>query len=158
MDLVIRGGTVVTAHGSFLSDVGIANGSIVELGELDADVPSIDATGQFVLPGGVDVHTHLRLPTAEAPDRFFQDTMAAACGGTTTVLSFIEQPRGGSPLETLEQWRQGAAPEAAVDYGFHVILTDFSERAAAEMPKVIAAGCPTFKGFMVYEDLRIDDA
>jgi dihydropyrimidinase len=158
MDLVIRGGTVVTAHGSFLADVGVAKGVIVELGELDADVPSIDATGKFVLPGGIDVHTHLRLPTPEAPDRFFKDTMAAACGGTTTVLSFIEQPRGGSPLETLDKWQKGAAPEAAVDYGFHVILTDFSERAAAEVPKVIAAGCPTFKAFMVYEDLHVDDS
>jgi dihydropyrimidinase len=158
MDLVIRGGTVVTARGSFLADVGISQGQIVELGELDADVPSIDATGRFVLPGGVDVHTHLRLPASQAPDRLYQDTVAAACGGTTTVLSFIEQPRGGSPLETLDQWRKGAEPEAAVDYGFHVILTDFSERARAEVPEVIAAGCPTFKGFMVYDDLRIDDA
>src|SRR5262249_61452279 len=127
MDLVIRGGTVVTARGSFLADVGIAHGQITELGELNGDVPSIDATGRFVLPGGVDVHTHLRLPTPEAPDRLYQDTVAAACGGTTTVLSFIEQPRGGSPLGTLDKWRQGAASEAAVDYGFHVILTEFSE-------------------------------
>jgi dihydropyrimidinase len=158
MDLVVRGGTVVTARGSFLADVGITNGTIAELGELDADVPSLDATGRFVLPGGVDVHTHLCLPSPEAPDRLYQDTLAAACGGTTTVLTFIEQPRGGSPFETLEKWRREAAPEAAVDYGFHVILTDFSERAAAEVPKIVAAGCPTFKGFMVYEELRIDDA
>lgn len=158
MDLVIRGGTVVTARGSYLADVGIAHGQIVQLGELDADVPSIDATGRFVLPGGVDVHTHLRLPGAEAPDRLYQDTVAAACGGTTTVLSFIEQPRGGSPLATLDQWKRGAASEAAVDYGFHVILTDFSERAAGEVLQVIAAGCPTFKAFMVYDDLKVEDA
>ena len=158
MDLVIRGGTVVTARGSFLADVGIVDGRIAEVGKVGGEAASIDATGRFVLPGGVDVHTHLKLPSAEAPDRLYQDTVAAACGGTTTVLSFIEQPRGGSPLETLDRWRKGAASEAAVDYGFHVILTDFSERAASEVLQVIAAGCPTFKGFMVYEDLRIEDA
>src|SRR5262249_48499476 len=127
MDLVVRGGTVVTAAGSFQADVGIEGGRIVELGTVGGDAPALDATGKFVLPGGVDVHTHLRLPTPEAPDRLYQDTVAAACGGTTTVLSFIEQPRGGSPLGTLDKWRQGAASEAAVDYGFHVILTEFSE-------------------------------
>ncbi|HEV8479569.1 MAG TPA: dihydropyrimidinase [Candidatus Eisenbacteria bacterium] len=158
MDVVVRGGTVVTAGGSFQADVGIADGRIAELGTVGGDAPAIDATGLFVLPGGVDVHTHLRLPAPETPDRLFQDTVAAACGGTTTVLTFIEMPRGGSILQTLETWSAGAAPQAAVDYGFHVILKEFTPRVAAEIPQAIAAGCPTFKGFMVYDDLRIDDA
>jgi len=158
MDLVIRGGTVVTAEGSFAADVGIEDGAIAAIGKVPGEAPAIDASGKFVLPGGVDVHTHLRLPTDELPDRLYQDTMAAAFGATTTVLSFIESPRGGSPLETLRRWRAGAEREAAVDYGFHVILTDFGERAARDVPAVIEAGCPTFKGFMVYDELRIEDA
>jgi len=158
MDLVVRGGTVVTAGGSFQADVGIEGGRIAEVGTVSGDAPSIDATGKFVLPGGVDVHTHLRLPTPDLPDRLYQDTVAAACGGTTTVLTFIEMPRGISPQQTLETWSTGAAQQCAVDYGFHVILKEFSERVGAEIPQVIAAGCPTFKGFMVYEDLRVDDA
>jgi len=158
MDLVVRGGTVVTAAGSFQADVGIAEGRIAELGTVAGDAPAIDATGRFILPGGVDVHTHLRLPTSELPERLYQDMVAAACGGTTTVLTFIEMPRGGSILQTLATWSAGAPSQAAVDYGFHVILNEFTPRVAAEIPQVIAAGCPTFKGFMVYDDLRIEDA
>lgn len=157
MDLVVRGGTVVTPTRSIRADVGIANGTIAAVGEIDDRAPALDASGMLVLPGAIDVHTHLRLPTEEFPDRLFEDTAAAACGGTTTVLTFIEQLRGGSPLETLERWTRATAPEAAVDYGFQVVLTDLSERAACEMPELIARGCPTFKAFMVYPELRIDD-
>ena len=157
MDLVIRGGTVVTPDGKRETDVGVDDGKIAAIGDVGKADKTIDARGKLVLPGAIDVHTHLRLPTDDYPERFFHDTRAAAVGGTTTVLSFAEQPRGGSPLATLRQWRAKTASEAAGDYGIHLIITDLSERAAREMPEIIDAGCPTFKAFMVYDELMIPD-
>jgi dihydropyrimidinase len=157
MDLVIRGGTVVTAAGSRRADVGVSGGAIAAIGEVAGSGPTLDATGKLVLPGVIDVHTHLRLPAEDDPERLHRDTMAAALGGTTTVLTFIQQPRGGSLLETLDRWRAQAKSESAIDYGFHAIVTDLSEMAASEMPALIDGGCPTFKAFMVYDDLKIDD-
>jgi dihydropyrimidinase len=157
LDLAIRGGTVVTASGSRSIDVGIRTGRIVSLGEVGEARDSLDAAGRLVLPGAIDVHTHMRLPSKEHPDRFFDDTVAAVMGGTTTVLSFIEQPRGGSLLDTLIHWRKTVENEAASDYGFHPIITELDARAETEIPAVIDSGCPTFKAFMVYQELRITD-
>jgi dihydropyrimidinase len=157
LDLAIRGGTVVTAGDRRQADIGIKDGRIVSLGKADGAWKTIDATGRFVLPGAIDVHTHLRLPTESDPDRFFADTSAAVLGGTTTVLSFIEQPRGGSLAKTLDRWQRAVAGEAASDFGFNPILTDLNPGTEAEIPAIIDAGCPTIKAFMVYEEFRIPD-
>jgi dihydropyrimidinase len=157
-DLVIKGGTVVTARGSMRADVGVRGGEIAALAaDIAGDAPAIDARGRYVLPGAVDVHTHVRAATEDYPDRFFVDTVAAAVGGTTTFLAFAWQPRGGSLLETLRTWRAAVEKDAAVDHGTSLIVTDPSESALAEIPHAIGAGCPTFKAFMVYE-YRVSDA
>ena len=116
LDLAIRGGTVVQADKSFPADVGIRGGRIVSIGNTSEAESEIDATGLYVLPGAIDVHTHMRLPSEEDPDRFFDDTRAAVVGGTTTILSFAEPPRGGSLRSTLEEWLALTAPDAASDY------------------------------------------
>jgi dihydropyrimidinase len=157
LDLALRGGTVVQPDGRRKTDLGIRGERIAGIGEVGEAETTIDASGKLLLPGTIDVHTHLRLPGEEDPDRFYHDTTAAVMGGTTTVLSFVEQPRGSSPLETLRLWQREVETEAASDYGFHLILTDLGSRAETEIPEIIETGCPTFKAFMVYEELMISD-
>jgi dihydroorotase-like cyclic amidohydrolase len=118
-DLVIVGGTAVTPDGSVVADVAIADGRIERIGpDLATDgVESFDASGMLVLPGVIDVHTHLRLPDAEHPHRFSQDTIAAAAGGTTTILTFnnpgtgISDEGARSPLRGLDEFRARTAGE-----------------------------------------------
>ncbi len=124
-DLVVRGGTVVTAAGSRTADVAVRDGRIEAIGpDLATDgARIIDASDMLVLPGVVDVHTHLRLPDAQHPDRFRQDTLAAAHGGTTTVLTFnnpgtgISERGASSLLRGLDEFRTRTDGESAIDYG-----------------------------------------
>lgn len=165
-DLVVSGGTVVTAEGSFVADVAISEGRISGVGESLAaahpDAPTLDATGLLVLPGCVDVHTHTRLPTDEEPDRFFQDSVAAAFGGTTTFLAFnnpgtgISEEGAASLLAGMREFRARTAGEAAVDFGLSAVMTGHQSDPVAELPELIAAGVPTAKAFMVY-DFRLPD-
>ena len=125
-DLVITGGTVVTAERSFAADVTIRDGRIAEvgpgLGRRHPDVDTLDARGLLVLPGCMDVHTHTRLPIDEEPDRFYQDSVAAAHGGTTTFLAFnnpgtgISEQGSASLLAGLDEFRARTDGEAAVDF------------------------------------------
>jgi dihydropyrimidinase len=164
-DLLVTGGTVVTPSGTRRADVAIANGRISDIGpELapeGADV--MDASGLLVLPGVIDVHTHLRLPTDAEPERFWIDTLAAAHGGTTTILSFNNPGTGISGagavslLDGLEEFRSRTAAEAAVDIGLNAVVTGQQPRALDELPALIRAGVPSFKAFMVY-DFRLTDA
>jgi dihydropyrimidinase len=164
-DLVIGGGTVVTPNGTVAADVAITGGLIEAIGP--ALEPNggevIDATGFLVLPGAIDVHTHLRLPDAERPHRFRQDTRAAAAGGTTTVLTFnnpgtgISDDGARSLLRGLEEFRQRTAGEAAVDHGLCAVVSGQQDDPVGELPALIDAGVPTFKAFMVY-DFRLADA
>lgn len=163
-DLVIRSGTVVGPSGSVRADVAIADGRIERVGpDLPAAAEVIDATGMLVLPGAIDVHTHLRVPDVEHPDRFRQDTRAAAAGGTTTVLTFnnpgtgISADAARSPLRGLEEFRMRTAGESVVDIGLCAVLTGQQDDPIGELPELIAAGVPTFKAFMVY-DFRLADA
>ena len=164
-DLVIRGGTVVTSEGSAAADVAVTDGRIERIGPgLEAEnVDVLDATGLLVLPGVIDVHTHLRLPDAERPDRFRQDTEAAVAGGTTTVLTFnnpgtgITDEGARSPLRGLDEFRARTLGESAVDYGLCAVITGQQDDPIGELPALIDAGVPTFKAFMVY-DFRLADA
>ena len=157
-DLVVIGGTVVTPAGPRRADVAIAGGRIADVGPgLPTDgADVIDATDLLVLPGAIDVHTHLRLSDAEHPDRFGRDTAAAAAGGTTTVLTFnnpgtgISEEASRSPLAGLAEFRDRTAGQSAIDYGLCAVLTGDQTDPIGELPALIAAGVPTFKAFMVY--------
>jgi len=164
-ELVVAGGTVVTVGGSAALDVRISDGRISEIrSELargEAEV--VDAAGLLVLPGVVDVHTHLRLPTDTEPERFFRDSLAAAYGGTTTFLGFNNPGTGisadgqRSPLRGLDEFRARTTGESTVDFGLSAVITGAQDDPIAELPTLIAAGVPTFKAFMVY-DFRLPDA
>jgi dihydropyrimidinase len=164
-DVVVIGGTVVTAQGTRRSDVAIAEGRIEAVGarlaRRGADV--IDATDLLVLPGCIDVHTHTRLPTDEEPDRFFTDSAAAAMGGTTTFLAFnnpgtgISDEGAASPMAGFREFRARTKGESAVDFGLSAVLSGHQQNPLRELPRLIRAGVPTFKAFMVY-DFRLTDA
>jgi dihydropyrimidinase len=153
-DLVVRGGTVVTAADAFLADVAIRGGRIQAIGvDLPAATHEIDAHGLQVLPGGVDVHTHLDAPVGDvtAIDDFESGTAAAACGGITTICDYAWQQPGQTIAEGIEAWKAKAVGKAIVDYGFHVILSDASDARLAEIPRAVTAGYPSFKVFMIKE-------
>ena len=167
-DLLVLGGTVVTASGSARADVGVDGGLI---SAVEADLSGlatgarevVDATGLLVLPGVIDVHTHTRVASDAEPDRFFTDSVAAAFGGTTTFLSFNNPGTGSSPaaarsLRTgLREWLATTAGDSAVDVGLSAVISSSHEDPVADLPGLIDAGVPTFKAFMVY-DFGVDDA
>ncbi len=167
IDLLVLGGTVVTAAGSRRSDVAVRAGRIetveADLSRLAAGASQVvDATDLLVLPGVVDVHTHTRVATDAEPDRFFQDSVAAAFGGTTTFLVFNTPSTGEvatgprSLVTDLAAWRARTDADAAIDYGLSLVVTGWHDDPVAELPAVVAAGIPTAKAFMVY-DFRLDD-
>ncbi len=163
-DLIVRGGTVVTAGGSRLADVAVAGGRIAAIGpDLGVDAREVvDAAGLLVLPGVVDVHTHTRVATDAEPDRFYRDSVAAAFGGTTTFLAFnnpgtgVSEAAGRTLLAGLREWRSLTESDVAVDYAVSLVVTPFQEDAVAEIPAAVELGVPTFKAFMVY-DFGLDD-
>src|SRR5213594_2041424 len=153
-DLVVRGGTIITAADSFVADVGIRAGRIVEIGEsLPRASQEIDAAGLQVLPGGVDVHTHLDVDvgTVHTADDFESGTAAAACGGITTICDYAWQGKGQSLADTIAAWSVKARGRAHVDYGFHIILSDVTDERIAEIPAIVGAGYPSFKVFTIRE-------
>ncbi|HEY8239357.1 MAG TPA: dihydropyrimidinase [Candidatus Limnocylindrales bacterium] len=166
-DLLVRGGTVVTAAGSRLADVAVSSGSIeaieADLSGLTASASEVvDATGLLVLPGAVDVHTHTRVATDAEPDRFFQDSMAAAFGGTTTFLAF-NNPGTGSPrvagrslLAGVREWRAATEGDSAVDYALNPAISGRMDDPVAELPAMVDEGVATAKAFMVF-DFRLDE-
>ncbi len=166
-DLVIRGGTVVTASGSREADVAIQGGVITAIardlsGPAAAARSVIDATGMLVLPGVVDVHTHTRVASDAEPDRFFQDSVAAAFGGTTSFLSFNNPGTGSSPaaerslLTGLREWRAATDGDSAIDYGLSLSISGHADDPLAELAATIEAGVATSKAFMVF-DFRLGD-
>ena len=167
-DLLIRGGTVVTVGGSTRADVAVSGGRIAaiepDLGGLATSAREVvNAAGLLVLPGVIDVHTHTRVGSDAEPDRFFQDSVAAAFGGTTTFLAFNNPGTGSSAaaarslLTGLREWRAATTSDSAVDIAVSLVLTAAQRDPIAELPAVIAAGVPTVKAFMVY-DFGVDDA
>jgi dihydropyrimidinase len=157
-ELIIRGGIVVTVAGRRRADVAIARGLITAVDDVlpsSADAREIDASGLLVLPGVVDVHTHTRVATDDLPDRFFQDSVAAAYGGTTTFLAFNNPGTGseqtGALPTDIAAWRRQTNSDSAVDYGMNLVLQPTHFDLAHEIPAAVAAGVPTFKAFMVYD-------
>ena len=166
-DLIVRGGTVVTASGSHVADVEVDAGRIVAIepdlsGPAAAAAQVIDATGLLVLPGVVDVHTHTRVASEAEPDRFFQDSVAAAFGGTTAFLSFNNPGTGSSAaaerslLTGLREWRAATDADSAIDYGLSLAVSGHADDPLAELPATIEAGVATSKAFMVF-DFRLSD-
>ncbi len=163
MKTIITNGVVVNAGGEFRADVLIDDARIVAVGHgLNAEGASvIDARGAYVLPGCVDVHTHLDMPfggTTSADD-FHTGTKAAAVGGTTAIVDFAIQSKGESLGAALATWKEKAAGKAVIDYGFHVAVTDLTDDALAEFPTLVADGVTSLKLFMAYKGaLMVDDA
>jgi len=167
-DVLIRGGTVVTAEASRRADVLVRGETIEAVGEdvapagADHDVEVIDATGLLVLPGAIDVHTHTRVASEAEPDRFFRDSVAAAFGGTTTFLAFNNPGTGSSPeaerslLVGLREFRAATDGDSAIDYAPSLAISGRMESLLDELPAIVAAGVPTAKAFMVF-DFRLDD-
>ncbi|HYB40742.1 MAG TPA: dihydropyrimidinase, partial [Candidatus Methylomirabilis sp.] len=153
-DLVVRGGTVITATDGFAADVGVRAGRVAAIaGALPPGEREIDARGLLVLPGGVDVHTHLDVDVGgvHTADDFESGTAAAACGGVTTICDYAWQERGQSLMRAVETWKAKAEGRAHIDYGFHVIVSDATDATLAEIPRLAEAGYPSLKVFMINE-------
>jgi len=161
-DLVIKGGTVVTAADTIRADVGIRNGKIVVVGEvLSGGAKVIDASGLLVMPGGIDSHVHLSQPAFGGPkmaDDFESGTRSAIAGGNTTVLPFALQPRGASLRASVMDYHKEAEGKTFCDYGFHLIISDPTPSVLAqELPALVEDGYSSFKVFMTYDDLVLND-
>jgi dihydropyrimidinase len=161
-DLVIRGGTVATSSDVFASDVGINGETIVALGsKLATGKREIDARGKLVLPGGVDAHAHIEQLSAAGimnADTFESATRSAAFGGTTSVISFAAQHVGMDAPEVVRDYRALAKNGAMIDYAFHVIISDVTDKVIAEdIPALVAEGFSSIKIFMTYDRLRVED-
>jgi dihydropyrimidinase len=161
-DLVIRHGTVATAADTFECDVGIRDGVIVALGQgLQDGEREIDARGKLVLPGAIDSHCHIEQQSSAGvmcADDFYSATVAAAFGGTTTVIPFAAQHRGQSLREVVEEYHAAAGPKAVIDYAFHLIISDPTAHILGqELPALIQDGYTSFKVYMTYDLLRLND-
>lgn len=161
-DLVIRNARVATAADQFDADIGITGGRIMALAQhLPAALREIDAAGRVVTPGGVDAHCHLDQPMP-APVRMADDfdtgTRAAACGGTTTVIPFAAQEKGQSLRAAVDDYHRRADGKSHVDYAFHLIVSDPTPAVLnEELPVLIREGYTSFKIYMTYDDLKLDD-
>ena len=163
MRILISNGTVVTADGSYAADVLVDGEKIAQIGTgLSASTApdeTIDATGRYLIPGGIDVHTHMELPFGGtfAKDTFETGTRAAAFGGTTSIVDFAVQSRGRSLREGLDAWHAKAEVNAVTDYGFHMIMSDVNDGTLAEMDQLVAEGVPDFKLFTAYPGVFFSD-
>ena len=163
MRTLISNGTVVTADGSYAADVLIDGEQIAQIGaalsgSVSAD-ETIDAKGKYVIPGGIDVHTHMELPFGGtfAKDTFETGTRAAAFGGTTTIVDFAVQSKGKTLREGLDAWHAKAEGNAVADYGFHMIMSDVNDDTLREMDQLVAEGVPDFKLFTAYPGVFFSD-
>jgi len=161
-DLVIRNGTVATAADTTACDIGIKSGVIATLGkDISSGAREIDATGKLVLPGGIDSHCHIEQRSSAGvvcADDFYSATVSAAFGGTTTVIPFAAQHRGQSLRQIVQEYHEAAGPKAVIDYAFHLIISDPSEQVMGqELPALIRDGYTSFKVYMTYDLLQLND-
>ncbi|HVH82413.1 MAG TPA: dihydropyrimidinase, partial [Stellaceae bacterium] len=155
-------GTVVTAADTQHCDIGVKDGVVATLGRgLAAGAREIDASGKLVLPGAIDSHCHLEQASSAGvmtADDFYSGTVAAAFGGTTTVIPFAAQHRGQSLRQVVEAYHAAAKPKAVIDYAFHLIISDPTEQVLGqELPALIQDGYTSFKVYMTYDLLRLND-
>ena len=160
MDFLIQNGIVVNAEGSARTDVLVQNGRIAAMGEglACANAVRINAEGCFLLPGFIDTHTHFDLDTGSArtADDFVTGGHAAVLGGTTTVLDFATQDRGGTLVQAFDTWQEKARG-CSCNYGFHMAIAEWNDKTAAELPEMTRRGVISYKLYMVYDALRVDD-
>ena len=160
MDYLIKNGRIADKNGCYEADLIIKNGKITYIGDgLDATgLEVIDAAGCYVLPGFIDTHTHFDLNTGSAvtADNFDTGTRAAILGGTTSILDFATQERDGTLSEALAQW-QRKAEIAHCNYGFHMAIARWDKQTEAEMADMTREGVTSYKMYMVYDALRVDD-
>jgi dihydropyrimidinase len=158
--ILISGGTVVSPAGTQAAEVLIDGERIVALAAPGSDLANsfaegarhVDAAGRLVIPGAVDVHTHMEMPFGgtSSADTFGSGTRAAAWGGTTTIVDFAIQRKGGTLGSGLDAWHQKAEGHCAIDYGFHMIVSDVNEQSCKEMDQLVGEGVTSFKLFMAY--------
>ena len=162
MKILIRNGTIVTATDTCRADILVDGEKVAAVGrDLNSPVDRVyDAAGRYILPGAIDVHTHFDMPfggTVTADD-FQSGTVAAAFGGTTTIVDYAIQSKGQSLAEAVAAWQKKAEGKAVIDYGFHVAITDLTESVFKEIPGIVAAGITSLKLFMAYKGtLQVDD-
>ena len=161
MSVLIKHGRIVTAVDDYHADIYINDQTVTLIGRelvIDADTV-IDASAKLVIPGGIDPHTHIEMPFGGTvtSDTFETGTRAAAFGGTTCIVDFAIQSRGMSTLEALDVWHGKAAGNAAIDYGFHMIITDLPNERVAEMRRLADEGVSSYKLFMAYPGVMMSD-
>ncbi len=159
---LIKGGTVVTAIDQSEADVLVQDGKVTAILSRDHEIEAdeiIDASGKYVMPGGIDVHTHMELPFGGtfAADTFVTGTRAAAWGGTTTIIDFAVQTVGQSAMDGWEAWMEKARGNCAIDYGFHMITGDINDQTLKEMEQLVREGVTSFKMFMAYPGVFYSD-
>jgi dihydropyrimidinase len=162
MKTLIKNGTIVTAAETYPADVLLDGGKIALVGlNLLADgAQVVDAKGKYLLPGGIDVHTHMELPFGGtvASDDFYTGHKAAAFGGTTTHIDFVIQGKGETLHQAVDNWHKKSDPKAVVDYGYHLAITDLTDKVMDEIPSMGKEGITSLKLFMAYKGvLQIDD-
>ena len=162
LDLIIRGGTVATASDTFKTDVGVRAGKIVALGhDLGKAERTIEAEGQLVLPGGIEAHCHIEQESSNrimTADDFYSGSVSAAFGGNTTFIPFAAQHRGQNLRDVIKTAHDRAGPKSVIDYAFHLIISDPTENVLwEELPALIMEGYSSFKVYMTYEMLKIND-
>jgi dihydropyrimidinase len=161
MKTIIRNGRVVTAVDDYRADILVEGERVTTIGarlDIEAD-RVIDAAGKLVIPGGIDPHTHMELPFGgtESSDDFRTGTAAAAHGGTTTIIDFAVQYKGQALREGLDRWHEKAEGKAAIDYGFHLIVTDLEDERVPELYSAMDEGVTSFKLFMAYPGVFLSD-
>ena len=161
MSVLIKNGRIVTAADDYEADVFIQEETVTLIGR-DLVLPAdrvIDAAGKLVIPGGVDPHTHHQMPFGgtETSDTFETGTRAAAHGGTTCIVDFAIQTRGTSTIECLDAWHAKAAGKTAIDYAFHMIITDMPDHRVPEMRRLADEGVTSYKMFMAYPGVMLSD-
>lgn len=160
---IIQHGTLVLPDGLMQGDVAFENGVITRIApaiEAGAGDAVCEAAGCLVFPGFIDAHTHLDMDsgTTVTADDFASGSRAAACGGTTTLVDFATQERGGTLTDALDAWHRKAEGKCACNYAFHMAVTDWNEQTRAELPRMFERGVTSFKAYYAYDNLRLDDA
>lgn len=152
-DLIVKGGKAVNADSVFFADIGVKDGKIACIGAELQDAETVyDAKGKLVIPGGIDIHTHIDAPIngSHTLDDWYQGTVSAACGGVTCVVDYPMQEKGLTLRGILDKWSKKAAGSAVIDYSFSPVITDRSEEAFEDLPRLIDEGFPTWKVYMAY--------
>ena len=160
MAVVITNGKIVSSKGIIEKDLRIVGEKIERIG-LNLAAPGdeiIDAKGNYIMPGGIDVHTHFDCEAGGmVADDFETGTKAAIVGGTTTIIDFAEQIKGGTLIEAFNEWNQKTMDKTYTDYGYHMTISDWNENTSKEMEEMVGEGIPSFKVFFAYEDLQLND-